>query len=243
MSGHSKWATTRRQKEAVDKKRGNIFTKMAKNITIAARDGGGDADTNFKLRIAIDQAKAVSMPKDNIERAIKKGTGELKGDAIEEVVYEAIGPDNTFIIVEALTDNKNRTVAEIRHLFSKLGGSLGSQNSAMWQFSRKGVIRIADYKDKIKNLEESELKLIDLGAEDIKEEESDLVIYTQIDGLQKVREGLEKDGINPDYSELEYLPKDIKKITNDDIKDKLQKLFDALDENDDVNNFYTNAEI
>ena len=241
MSGHSKWATTRRQKEAVDKKRGNIFTKMGKNITVAARDGGGDPDTNFKLRIAVDQAKAVSMPKDNIERAIKKGTGELKGEAIEEVVYEAFGPDNTFFVIEALTDNKNRTVAELRHLLSKNGGTLGGQNSVMWQFERKGIIRIEDYKSKIKIKDDFELKVIDLGAEDIQEEDGDLVIYTKIDNFQKVREGLEVDGIRSDYSELEYIPKEIKKIEVESLKEKLNKLFDALDENDDVNNFYTNV--
>lgn len=227
----------------MDKKRSNIFTKMAKNITVAARDGGGDPETNFKLRIAIDQAKSVSMPKDNIERAVKKGTGELKGEAIEEAIYEAFGPDSTFFVIEALTDNKNRTVAELRHLLSKNGGSLGGQNSVMWQFERKGVIRIENYKSKIKSKDDFELKIIDLGAEDIQEEDGDLVIYAKIDNFQKVREGLEADEISPDYSELEYIPKEYKKMENEAEKNKIQNLFDALDDNDDVNNFYTNADI
>jgi YebC/PmpR family DNA-binding regulatory protein len=243
MSGHSKWASIKRQKGVADQKRGVIFTKMAKNITVASRDGGGDPETNFKLKMAIDQAKGVNMPKDNIERAIKRGTGELKGNVIEEVVYEAFGPDNTFFIIEALTDNKNRTVSDIRHTFSKTGGSLGGQNSVMWQFERKGIIRIADYKDKINDRDELELKLIDLGAEDIEDDDSDLVIYTKIDGLQKVREELEKDGINPDYSELEYIPKESKKIESEKVKERLQNLFDTLDDNDDISNFYTNVDI
>jgi YebC/PmpR family DNA-binding regulatory protein len=243
MSGHSKWASIKRQKGVADQKRGVIFTKMAKNITVAARDGGGDPETNFKLKMAIDQSKGVNMPKDNIERAIKKGTGELKGNLIEEVVYEAFGPENTFFIIEALTDNKNRTVSDIRHTFTKTGGSLGSQNSVMWQFERKGIIRVVDYKDKINDRDELELRLIDLGAEDIEDDDSDLVIYTKIDGLQKVREGLEKDGVNPDYSELEYIPKESKKIESEKVKERLQNLFDTLDDNDDISNFYTNADI
>lgn len=247
MSGHSKWATIKRQKGAADQKRGAVFTKMGKNITVAARDGGGDPETNFKLRMAIEQARAVNMPKDNIERAIKRGTGELKGNAIEEIVYEALGPDNTFFIVESLTDNKNRTVAEIRHIFSKSGGSLGGQNSVMWQFERKGVIRITNYKLLITNLglsvDDFELKIIELGAEDIKQEEEDLVIYTKVEDLQKIREKLEEENIKTDYAELEYVPKEFKKIEDEKIKDKIQKLFDALDDHDDVNNFYTNVDI
>lgn len=243
MSGHSKWATTRRQKEIVDKKRGNVFTKIARNITVAARDGGGDLETNFKLRIAVDQGKAANMPKDNIDRAIKKGTGELKGEAIEEVIYEGVGPDNTFFVIQSLTDNKNRTVAEIRHIFSKAGGALGSQNSVMWQFDKKGVIRIADYKTKITDKDEFELNLIDWGADDVADEEGDLIVYTKVENFQKVREALEKNNIACEFAEIEYLPKEYKKIESEKSKEQLQKLFDTLDENDDVNNFYTNISI
>ncbi len=245
MSGHSKWASIKRQKGVADQKRGVIFTKMAKNITVAARDGGGDPETNFKLKMAIDQAKGVNMPKDNIERAIKRGTGELKGSVIEEAVYEAFGPDNTFFVIETLTDNKNRTVSDVRHIFSKAGGSLGGQNSVMWQFERKGVIRIGNWELGIRNLgldvDEFELGLIELGAEDIEKDGDDLVIYTKVEDMQKVREGLEQKQITQDYSELEYIPKESKKIENEKTKEKLQKLFDALDDNDDVNNFYTNC--
>jgi YebC/PmpR family DNA-binding regulatory protein len=247
MSGHSKWATIKRKKGAADQKRGAVFTKMAKNITVAARDGGGDPETNFKLRVAIDKARLVNTPKDNIERAIKKGTGELKGNVIEEIVYEAFGPNNTFFVIESLTDNKNRSVSEIRHIFSKAGGALGGPNSVMWQFERKGVVRIVNYEAKIKELgfqlDEFELELIDLGAEDVEKEDGDLVIYTKVEDMQKVREGLEKIKIIPDYSELEYIPKESKKIEDKKGQEKLQKLFEALDDNDDVNNFYTNADI
>ncbi|MBT4277240.1 YebC/PmpR family DNA-binding transcriptional regulator [Candidatus Falkowbacteria bacterium] len=243
MSGHSKWSTIKRQKGAADQKRGAIFTKMAKNITVAARDGGGDPDTNFKLKVAIDKARSVNTPKDNIERAIKKGTGELKGDTIEEIVYEAFGPSNSFFVVEALTDNKNRSVSEIRHIFSKAGGSLGGPNSVMWQFERKGVIRIEDYKNKIKDKDELELELIDFGLEDIIIEENDLIIYTKVENFQKTREELDKKNIIVNYAELEYVPKEEKEITDNKEKEKFQKLFEALDDNDDVNNFYTNADI
>lgn len=242
MSGHSKWATIKRQKGVADQKRGAIFTKMAKNITVAARDGGGDPDTNFKLKMAIEQAKSVNVPKDNIERAIKRGTGELKGDVIESVVYEAFGPGNTFFIIEALTDNKNRTVADIRHIFSKLGGSLGGQNSVMWQFERKGVIRVSDYISKIENYDDVELNLIDLGVEDIKKEDDDLIVYTKVEDLQRVRGGLEGIGVIPDYVEIEFLPRELKRVDQSGAE-KIQKLFDALNENDDVNNFYSNVDI
>ena len=137
MSGHSKWSTIKRQKGTADQKRSAVFTKLGNNITIAARDGR-DPSSNFRLRIAMDQAKVVNMPKDNIERAIKRGTGELKGAMIEEIIYEAFGPAGTFFIIESLTDNKNRSVADIRHIFSKFGCSLGGRNSVIWQFKKKG---------------------------------------------------------------------------------------------------------
>ncbi len=247
MSGHSKWATTKRQKEVADKKRSSIFTKLAKNLTIAAREGGGDPSANFKLRMAIEQARSANMPKGNIERAVKKGTGELKGEAIEEVVYEGIGPENTFFVVEVLTDNKNRSASEIRHIFSKAGGSLGGPNSVMWQFERKGVIRINNFKEKLseQNLdyEDFELELIDLGADDIEIDNQDLVIYTKMSDLQKLKEALDKKGIETDYVELEYISKELKKDFDEKAKEKIKKLFEALESCDDVNNFYSNVDI
>ena len=244
MSGHSKWATTKRQKEVTDKKRGAIFSKLAKNITVSAREGGKDIETNFNLRMFVEKAKNANMPKENIERAIKKGTGELKGDIIEEIVYEAFGPNNTFFIIESLTDNKNRAVSEIRHIFSKYGGSLGGQNSVMWQFEEKGVIKITNYKLQITNLsiEEFELDLIDYGAEDIKKEDEDLIIYTKRERLQEVKEKIEKNNIKINSAEIEYIPKEIKKITDQKEIERIKKIFEALDECDDVNNFYTNVD-
>ncbi len=245
MSGHSKWATIKRQKSVVDQKRSNLFTKLARNITVAARDGGGDPETNFKLRVAIDQAKSANMPKDNIERAIKRGIGELKGEVIEEIIYEGFGPANSVFVIEALTDNKNRAVAEIRHIFSKFGGSLGGQNSVMWQFERKGVLRISDYDNLVKkkgiDKEEMELKLIELGADDIKEEGDDLIIYTKVEDFQKIKEALDKEGIKTDYAGLEYIAKETQKITDPQEKKQLEKIFLALQECDDVNEFYTNV--
>ncbi|MCD4705546.1 YebC/PmpR family DNA-binding transcriptional regulator [bacterium] len=244
MSGHSKWATTKRQKEVTDKKRGAIFSKLAKNITVSAREGGKDIETNFNLRMFVEKAKNANMPKDNIERAIKKGTGELKGEIIEKILYEAIGPDNTFFIIEAITDNKNRSVAEIRNIFSKLGGSLASKNSVMWQFEKKGIIRIKNQELKIKNLdiEEFELNLIDYGAEDIQKEDENLIIYTKRKKLQEVKEKIEKNNIKIESAEIKFIPKEIKKITDQRKIESIKKLFEALDECDDVNNFYTNVD-
>ncbi|MBU4369471.1 YebC/PmpR family DNA-binding transcriptional regulator, partial [Patescibacteria group bacterium] len=168
MSGHSKWSKLKHSKGALDAKRGTMFTKLGNVITIAAREGGGDLDSNFKLRLAIENAKKANLPKDNIERAIKRGTGELAGGQIEEVIYEAFGPDKTSFIVEALTDNKNRTVASLRRIFNKHGGSLAGQNSVCWMFEKRGILRITDCRLKIDDLEKFQLEAIDLGVEDIK---------------------------------------------------------------------------
>src|SRR5680860_171666 len=168
MSGHSKWSTIKRAKGLKDAKRGAIFTKLGKLIVIAARGKGGDLDTNFSLRMAVDKAKAANMPKDNIERAIKKGTGEIEGGQIEELVYEGIGPVHSQFVLKILTDNKNRSASEIRHLFSQCGGSFGA---VLWNFSQKGVIRISTENIKDTLWDELELELIDAGADDIIKEE------------------------------------------------------------------------
>ncbi len=240
MSGHSKWAQIKRQKGVADQKRGALFTKLARNITVAAREGGGDPEANFKLRVAIDQAKAANMPKDNIERAIKRGTGELKGDAIEEVIYEAFGPENSFFVIKVLTDNKNRAVAEVRHIFSKFGGSLGGPNSVMWQFEKKGVIRLAPRELSPEEKEEFELNLIDWGADDLKEEDGGFVIYTSLNNLQKVKEKLDQENIGVESADLEYVPKESKKVSAE-AQEKIEKIYEALDDCDDVNDFYTNV--
>ncbi len=241
MSGHSKWSTIKRAKGAADAKRAALFTKLARAITLAAKEKGGDPTTNFNLRLATEKAKAANMPKDNIERAIKRGTGELQDEAIEELTYEGFGPGGTALIIKCLTDNKNRTAQTIKNILTKHGGSLSGPNSVMWQFEQKGVIRIAKEKLSNKNLAELELKIIDLGAQDINKLENSWVIYTKIEDLQKVNKGIESLSIDVEYAEIEYVPKE-KINLEPNLKEKNQKLFEALDGEEDVENYYTNLQ-
>lgn len=234
MSGHSKWSTIKRAKEAKDAKRSNAFTKLSKIISVAARDGA-DPEMNFKLRMAIDKARAGNMPKDNIEKAIKRGSGELDGAQIESLIYEAYGPGGVAMIIEVLTDNKNRTVSDIKHILSKHNGNLGASGSVMWMFEPKGEIILN--KENIN--EEEELKLIEAGAEDIVTEEEIKVICV-IDNLESVKNKIDKQGFDIKSSDMIYVAKD--KVTPENA-DKVLKLFDALDDNDDVNNIYANADI
>jgi YebC/PmpR family DNA-binding regulatory protein len=236
MSGHSKWASIKRQKGATDAKRGALFTKLGNAITIAARAGGGDPATNFKLRIEIDKARAANLPKDNIERAIKRGTGEESKTQIEEVTYEGYGPGKVAIIVKGITDNKNRTISAVRQIFEKHGGTLGQSGAVSWMFDAKGVIRVNKAGQ---SAEELELKAIDLGAQDLKEEGTELVIYTEPDKLQTVKDGLEKNNMAIEFAELDLVPQNYTKF-DDAIKEKLMKLFEALDEDPDVSNYYSN---
>lgn len=238
MSGHSKWAQIHRQKSAADAKKGALFTKLGNAITLAAKTGGGNPETNFKLKLAIDQAKAANMPKDNIERAIKRGTGEIAGGPIEELRYEGFGPGGVALIIDCLTDNRNRTLGEIKHLLSKHGGNLAGPNSVAWQFKNNGVIRITKQSDRDK--EEMELDVIESGAKDFEWEDDFLVIYTEPQDLKSVEQNLEKAGYKIDYAENEMIPKEKIKVEN---HETLEKLYAALDENPDVNNYYTNAEI
>jgi len=239
MSGHSKWSKLKHSKGALDAKRGTMFTKLGNVITIAAREGGGDPDSNFKLRLAIESAKKANLPKDNIERAIKRGTGELAGGQIEEVIYEAFGPNKTSFIIETLTDNKNRTVANLRQIFTKHGGSLAGQNSVCWMFEKKGIIRIII--DDLKKQEEIELKAIDLSAEDIKTEGDELDIYTKLENLEKIKKELENQGVKIDYAQIEWFAKDLIKIDKGTQK-KVDAIFIELDDNPDINDYYTNIE-
>jgi len=234
MSGHSKWSTIKRAKEAKDNKRSSVFTKLANNITIAARKGG-DPDMNFSLRMAIDKAKSSNMPRDNVERAIKRGTGELGGVAIEELTYEGFGPVKSAFIIETVTDNKNRTASDIRHIFTKNGGGLGS---VFWNFDRKGVISISNVNLKDVDWDELELELIDTGAEDITKEEAGATIITAMENLQKVKKFLDSKNIKTESAELEYIAKEKKELSEEE-KNKVEKFIDALDENNDVSNYYT----
>ncbi len=238
MSGHSKWATTKRQKAVVDAKKGAVFTKIAKLITIAARQGG-DPTANFSLRIAIDKAKAINMPKDNIERAIKRGTGEGGGAQIEELIYEGIGPAKTQFIVKVLTDNKNRATAEVRHLFSKYDGSLGT---VMWNFELKSVIRIANDKLPAANMDEFELALIDAGAQDIIKETEGMTIYAKPEDLQKVKQFLETKNIATETAEIEYVAKESAQLAGGE-KEKVEKFIEELNNSEDVADYYTNANL
>ncbi len=241
MSGHSKWATTHRQKEANDAKRGKIFTKMANVITIAAREKGGDPETNFSLRVAIDRARSVNMPKDNIEKAVKRGTGELEGAQIEELYYEGIGPANSQFIIKSLTDNKNRSASDIRHIFSKYGGSLGS---VMWNFDKKGVVRINKENAEKGGLdnEEVELELIEQGVEDIIREEEGITIYTPMSSLADLKVYFDNKGIETESADIEYVAKSVQTVPDDD-KQKIEKFIEALEDLDDVSDYYTNVDV
>lgn len=235
MSGHSKWATTKRAKEAKDSKRSSLFTKLSKNIAVAAR-GGSDPETNFKLRMAIDKAKAFSMPKDNIERAVKKGSGEGEGERIESYIYEGYGPGGVALIVEVLTDNKNRTVSSIKHIFSKHGGNLGADGSVQWMFELKGQIIL----DKGELSEEEELRIIEAGAEDIEQDEDKVIVICPLDDLETIKNKLQEAGFSVESSEMIYRAKDRVPVAKEE---QLLNLMNDLDDDDDVNNIYTNANI
>lgn len=242
MSGHSKWAKTHRKKEATDAKRGAIFTKMGNLITIAAKEGGSDMESNFKLRLAVEKAKSNNMPKDNIERAIKRGTGgNGEGVILEEITYEGFGPGGSTFVIETITDNKNRTVSDVKSALTKNGGQLGGPNSVLWQFERKGYISIDNSQLEGKDPDELELNLIDAGAQDITKDEDSLEVYTAPDALQKVEENIKKLGIEIQESSLSYRAKDETKIDDQSIKEKIEKLYSALDDIEDVNNIYINA--
>ncbi len=237
MSGHSKWATTHRQKEIVDAKRGAIFTKLANIITIAAKQGG-DVNANPSLRSAVEKARAASMPKDNIERAIKKGTGELAGEQIEELYYEAIGPGNSQFVIKCVTDNKNRSAGNVRHIFSKNGGAFGN---VIWNFEKKGVIMVENSELSAKNIsfDDLELELIDAGIDDLLKEEEGLTIYTKIDKLQSVVSFLESKGLKVESSDIEYVAKE-KQELKDNEKNAIDKIMEALEDDEDVSDYYTN---
>lgn len=240
MSGHSKWSTIKRKKGAVDAKRGKIFTRLIKEITVAARMGGGDPDGNPRLRSAIASAKTENMPKDNIERAIKKGTGELEGAVYEEVTYEGYGPGGVAILVDCMTDNKNRTVADIRHYFSKSGGNLGESGCVSWMFDRKGTMLI----DK-ESIDEEELmdKALEAGATDVSEEDNVFQVETEPDDFETVRENLEADGVQFLEASVAMVSKNTVDITDEKTARQILKLLENLEDHDDVQNVYANFDI
>lgn len=242
MSGHSKWHNIQVRKGKQDAKKSGVFTKCARAIAIAAQEGGADSDMNFSLRLALEKAKAVGMPKDNIDRAVKRGTGELKDNVVlTELRYEGFGPGGVAFLVEALTDNVNRTAAEVKQIFSKHNGSLGSQGSVQWQFSRRGVIRLGESNKKqvTSNKSDFELSVIEAGAEDIIENEFGIEIHCPIEKFQKVSEAVRQSGITPDDAGLEWVPKDTIELAETK-SGEVAALYDALDELDDVRAVFTN---
>ena len=239
MSGHSKWSSIKHKKGAADAKRGKIFTKLIKEITVAARMGGGDPDGNPRLRSAIAAAKAENMPKDNIERGIKKGTGELEGVSYEESSYEGYGPGGVAVLVECLTDNKNRAVAEVKHLFERHGGNLGEPGCVAWIFEQKGLIAL----DRDKVDEESLLELaLEAGAEDVNEEETQFEIITSPSDFEPVKNAIDEAGLPYTLAEITKIPKNTVKIEGKKAQQMLN-LMEALEDNDDVNNVYANFDI
>lgn len=237
MSGHSKWSTIKHKKAATDAKRGKLFTRLAKEITIAARESGGDPLSNTRLRLAIDKAKGANMPKDNIERAVKRGTGELEGSELQEVMYEAYGQHGVAILIEVVTDNKNRSVAEVRHTLNKYGGSMAEAGSVSWQFTRKGYVGITD------EVDEDELFLVvaDAGADDIQFGEI-TEIFTDLADFQNVQKALEGAGINMEEAVVVYDPNNPLELEYSQMI-QVMNLIEKLEELEDVQNVYSSLEI
>jgi YebC/PmpR family DNA-binding regulatory protein len=239
MSGHSKWHTIKHKKGAADAKRGKIFTRIIKELTVAARSGGGDADSNPRLRTIIAEAKSVNMPADNIKRAIQRGTGELPGVSYEEINYEGYGPGGAAVIVETLTDNKNRTVGEIRHVFSKHGGNLAAENAVAWMFDKKGYIVV----EKTKADEEALLAAaIDAGADDMRDDGDSWEIVSAPDAFQKVLDAVKGLGIEPGAAEVAMLPQNYVKLEGKQAQ-QMVKLMEALEEHEDTKKVWSNADI
>ncbi|MCX8034010.1 MAG: YebC/PmpR family DNA-binding transcriptional regulator [Thermodesulfovibrio sp.] len=241
MAGHSKWAQIKHKKSQVDAKRGKMFTKIVKEISVAARLGGGDPEKNPRLRVAIEKARDVNMPMDNIKRAIMKGTGELTGTTYEEVTYEGYGPGGVALLIETMTDNKNRTVSEIRHLLSKYGGSLGESGCVSWMFEKKGYILV----DKMSIDEDTLLSIaLEVGVDDVKNDpkEDNFELICSPENLRNIKASFEKAGINISLAEVTMLPKNYVSIDGEEAE-KMLKLMDALEDHDDVQNVYANFDI
>jgi len=239
MSGHSKWHSIKHKKGALDAKRGKLFTKFIKEITVAARSGGGDPDANARLRKAILDAKAGNMPNDTIDRAVRRGTGEEEGVNYEEITYEGYGPGGVALMVQSMTDNRNRTVAEIRHIFSKNGGNLGESGSVGWMFEKKGYIVV----EKAAKSEEELFELaIDAGADDLRDDEDNFEIITSPDTFDAVLTAVKGAGVEPQVAEVEMVPQNYIKLEGADARQML-KLMEALEDHDDVQKVSANFDI
>jgi YebC/PmpR family DNA-binding regulatory protein len=241
LSGHSKWSSIKHKKGAADAKRGALFTKLSRAITVAAREGGPDPAANLALQNAVDKARSYSMPKDNIERAIARGAGaEAEGSSYEAVIYEGYGPEGVAVLVEALTDNRNRTASEVRHLFSKFGGNLGATGAVAWQFERRGVLLVS-----AEEVDEDELVLAaaDAGADDVELDGSTYEVTCAPEDLRAVREGLEAAGLAIESAELSMVPKSTVGIADEGAARKVLRLVEGLEEADDVQDVYANFDI
>jgi YebC/PmpR family DNA-binding regulatory protein len=239
MSGHSKWHSIKHKKAATDAKRGRLFTRLLKEMTIAARMGGGDIDANSRLRTVVTAAKAANMPADNIKKAILRGTGELPGVSYEEATYEAYGPGGVAVFLEVVSDNKNRTVAELRHIFSKYGGNLGETGSVAWMFHKKGYFVI----DKSQGSEEALMELVlEAGADDLREDEGNYEVFTSTDTFYKVKEAFEKHPIQLAASEISMVPQTYVKLEGKSAQQML-KLMEALEDHEDVQHVWANFDI
>jgi YebC/PmpR family DNA-binding regulatory protein len=239
MSGHSKWATIKRKKAGIDAARGRVFTRIIKEISIAARQGGGDPTGNPRLRTAIATAKASNMPADNIDRAIKKGTGELEGVTYEEITYEGYGPGGVALMVDCVTDNKNRTASELRHLFSKYGGNMGAQGCVAWMFEAKGVITV----DSSKTDEDTLMDVaLEAGADDVKSEEGVFEVYTAPSSLETVKAAIEAKGIPVASAEMNKIPQNTVQL-DEKTAESMLKLMDMVEEFDDTQKVYANFDI
>ena len=239
MSGHSKWSSIKHKKGAADAKRGKIFTKLIKEITVAARMGGGDPDGNPRLRSAIAAAKAENMPKENIERGIKKGTGELEGVSYEEANYEGYGPGGVAVLVDCLTDNKNRTVADLKHLFERYGGNLGEPGCVAWMFEQKGLMVFE--KEKVDEEELFDLAL-EAGAEDVREEETEFEVITDPSDLESVKQAIDDAGLSYTLAEVTMLPKNTVKVEGKKAQQTMN-LMQSIEDHDDVSHVYANFDI
>ena len=239
MSGHSKWHTIKHKKGALDAKRGKLFTKLIKELTVAARTGGGDPEANARLRKAVSDAKAGNMPNDTIARAIRRGTGEEEGVNYDEITYEGIGPGGVAIMIEAMTDNRNRTVAEIRHAFSKNGGALGVSGSQAWNFEKKGYIVV----EKAAKSEDELFEIVtEAGAEDMRDDEDNFEIITAPENFEAVHEALKKSGVEPQAADVEMIPKSYVKLEGAEARSML-KLMETLEDHDDVQKVSANFDI
>ena len=238
MSGHSHWAGIKHKKGIADAKRAKVFAKLARVIVIAAREKGGNPDMNPSLRLAIEKARAGNMPADNIERAIKRGTGEGGGEMLEGFLYEAFGPAGVAVLIEGITDNKNRTLGELRKIMQDHGGRMAEQGSVQWMFDRRGVAVLSNIQYPISN--DAELKIIDAGAEDIQATEDGILVYTAPDAVMEVKKKLEEAGLTVQEAGFDYIPKNPIAVTGENTRKQLEAFFEALDEHDDVQELYAN---